>query len=61
MLTCRNKPDTQKKGYIMKKSLRQKRIAKQKRSQLLGAIGILLACTPIMAAAYMYGSIIGGV
>lgn len=49
-----------KKGYIMKKSLRQKRISKQKRNQLLGAIGIFLACTPIMAAAYMYGQIISG-
>jgi len=45
----------------MKKSLRQKRIAKQKRQQVLGAIGIFLACTPIMAAAYMYGNIIAGV
>jgi hypothetical protein len=44
----------------MKKSLRQKRIAKQKRKQILGAIGIFLACTPIMAAAYMYGNIIAG-
>jgi hypothetical protein len=44
----------------MNKTFRQKRIAKQKRNQLLGAIGIFLACTPIMAAAYMFGNIIGG-
>ena len=60
MLPCRNKPAIQKKGYIMKTSLRQKLIAKQKRQQVLGAIGIFLVCTPIMAAAYMYGNIIAG-
>lgn len=56
----RNDPVNQKKGYIMKKSFRQKRIDKQKRKELMGAIGIFLACTPIMAAAYMYGNIIAG-
>ena len=61
MRISRNNPVDQKKDYIMKKSLRQKRIAQQNRRQILGAIGIFLACTPIMAAAYMYGSIIGGV
>ena len=58
-----NKPEwsgQSKKGYNMKKSLRQKRILKQKRAELLGAIGIFLACTPIMAAAYMFGQIITG-